>query len=67
MSQFDTITSKKLSHFENVYKSLKVNRFICKNWGKKLTLSLDEINQMIRHVYMDEMQSIRNLHHRTEV
>ena len=63
MHQLDTVTNKRLTYLEGIFNSLKVNRFICKNWGTKITLSTDEINTMIRHVYLDEMQSMRNLHH----
>ena len=48
MGKLDAVTNKRLSYFEDVYNSLKVNRFICKNWGTKLTVTTDDINDMIR-------------------
>ena len=66
MNNLDTVTDKRLNYFNTVYNSLKVNRFIYKNWGRGLSLTTDEINEMIRQVYFDDMQNMRNMHHQTE-
>lgn len=47
MKKFDTVTHKRISLYEDIYWSLKVNRFICKSWGTTVTLSAAEINQTI--------------------
>ena len=56
MNNFDTVTEKRLTYFNDVFKTLKVNRFIYKNWNARVTLATDKINEMIRQVYFDEMQ-----------
>lgn len=48
MGQFDAVTNKRHTYFEDIYSSLKVNRFICKSWGTKLSVSTEEINEMVR-------------------
>ena len=63
MGKLDTVTNKRLTYFSEVFNSLKVNRFIYKKWGKGLSVTTDEINEMIRQVYFDEMQNMRNMHH----
>ena len=67
MGNFDTVTEKRLAYFNDIFKSLKVNRFIYKNWNAKVTLPIDRINEMIRQVYFDEMQQMRSMHHTTEI
>ena len=48
MGNFHTVTEKRLDYFNDIYKSLKVNRFIYKNWNTRVTLPVDRINEMIR-------------------
>ena len=56
MGQLDAVTNKRHSYFEDIYSSLKVNRFISKSWSTKLSVSTEEINDMVRQVYFDEAQ-----------
>lgn len=48
------VTAKRLSSLENVFKSLKVNRFIYKNWQINHTVDKEEISMMIRNMYQAE-------------
>ena len=48
MRHLQNVTAKRISLFDSIYSSLKVNRFICKSWSAKLTLNKEEINEMIR-------------------
>lgn len=67
MGNFHTVTEKRLDYFNDIYKSLKVNRFIYKNWNTRVTLPVDRINEMIRQVYFDEMQQMRSMRHTQEI
>lgn len=67
MKNMQSVTSKRLRSLESVYRSLKVNRFICKDWQVKVTVSKDEINSMIVNFYATEAHQMRNIHHQTEI
>ena len=67
ISYLKTISNNRLALFDRIYASLKVNRFINRSWGTTITTSRDDINEMIRQVYLDEAQSLRSMHHQTEI
>ena len=51
MNQMQTATSKRIGIYENVFSSIKVNRFVCKSWGLQIAISSEEINDMIIQAY----------------
>ena len=48
MRHLEAISLKRISDFDNTYDSLKVNRFICKNWGQSSTIRREDLSEMIR-------------------
>ena len=67
MRHLESISIRRIGEFDNTFDSLKVNRFICKNWGNSLTYKSDDLSEMIRQAYLAEVQALRTMHHQTEV
>ena len=55
MAHFKTVTQRRTSQLESIYGALKVNRFICKHWDLEVSISREEVNEMIRTVYLAEV------------
>ena len=67
MRHLESISMRRIGEFDNTFDSLKVNRFICKNWGNSLTFKSDDLSEMIRQAYIAEVAALRTMHHQTEV
>jgi len=54
--QFHSTTNRRIGLYDKTYDSLKVNRFICKSWGTNIRLRNEDLNEMIRQAYLEEVQ-----------